>query len=66
MVRLEASYMDFDSSTHHVNRSGDNRCGPEGPNRPRPCEVAHSVGTIRATIVHRFGNDLGTGIRPGS
>ncbi len=55
MVRLEASYMDFGSSTHYVNRSGNNRCGPEGLNRPCPYEVAHSVGTIRAAIVHRFG-----------
>ena len=27
-LRLGGSYLDFGRSTHYVNRSGDNRCGP--------------------------------------
>ena len=41
-LRLEGSYMDFGSSTHPVNHSGGNRCGPEGPQR-RPASTTWST-----------------------
>ncbi len=53
-VRLEGLYMEFGKSTHYVNHSGDNRCSPEGPNRPCPYEIDHALGMVRLGITYRF------------
>ena len=53
-LRLEGSYMDFGSSTHRVNRSGGNRCGPDGPQKPCLYDIEHALGVVRLAIVRRF------------
>ena len=53
-VRLEGSYLDFGSSGHEVNRSGNGRCGPGNPRRPCPYRVENTLGLIRLAIIRRF------------
>ena len=55
-LRLEGSYMDFGQSTHRVNHSGDNRCWPDGPQRPCLYELEHALGVVRLAVVYRFGS----------
>ena len=54
-IRLEGLYMDFGQSTHHVNHSGNNRCGPDGPQRPCPYKIDNELGMVRLGITYRFG-----------
>ena len=54
-VRLEGLYMEFGKTTHYVNHSGGNRCGPGGPQRPCPYEIDHALGMVRLGITYRFG-----------
>ena len=54
-LRLGGSYLDFGRSTHYVNRSGDNRCGPEGGRRPCPYNIENNLGILRLAIIYRFG-----------
>ena len=53
-LRLEGSYLDFGRSKHYVNRSGNNRCGAEGPRRPCPYSVENKLGIVRLAIIRRF------------
>ncbi len=55
-VRLEGLYMDFGRSTHHVNHSGNNRCGPGGLHKPCPYKIDNALGVIRLAITYRFGH----------
>lgn len=54
-LRIEGSYLDFGRRTRHVNRSGNNRCGPDGPNRACPYRVKNRLGMVRLAVVYRFG-----------
>lgn len=54
-VRLEGLYMDFGTSTHRVNHSGNNRCGPGGPQRPCPYAFDNELGLVRLGLTYRFG-----------
>ena len=55
-LRLDGSYVDFGRSTHHVNRSGNNRCCGNGtPRRPVSYDISNRLGIVRAAIVYRFG-----------
>ena len=55
-LRLDGSYVDFGRSTHHVNRSGNNRCcGAGTPRRPVSYDISNRLGIVRAAIVYRFG-----------
>lgn len=54
-VRLEGLYMDFGRSTHYVNHSGNNRCGPDGPNRPCAYKIDNALGVVRLALTYRFG-----------
>ena len=54
-LRLGGSYLDFGRSTHYVNRSGDNRCGPGVPRRPCPYNIENNLGIVRLAIIYRFG-----------
>ena len=55
-LRLDGSYVDFGRSTHHVNRSGNNRCcGTGTPRRPVSYDISNRLGIVRAAIVYRFG-----------
>ena len=38
ILRLEGSYINFGESSYEVNHSGNNICGPGGPNRPCPLQ----------------------------
>ena len=51
-LRLGGSYLDFGRSTHYVNRSGDNRCGPEVPRRPCPYNIENNLGLVRLAIIY--------------
>ncbi len=55
-VRLEGLYMDFGRSTHFVNHSGNNRCGPGGLQKPCPYKIDNALGVIRLAITYRFGH----------
>lgn len=54
-LRIDGSYLDFGQRTRHVNRSGNNRCGPDGPNRACPYRVKNRLGMVRLAVVYRFG-----------
>ena len=54
-VRLEGLYMEFGKSTHYVNHSGGNRCGPDGLQQPCPYKIDHALGVVRLGITYRFG-----------
>ena len=54
-LRIEGLYMDFGRSTHYVNRSGNNRCGPENPRRSCPYDVENRLGIVRLAIIYSFG-----------
>lgn len=54
-LRVEGSFLDFGWSTHTVNHSGNNSCGPGNPRRPCPYEVRNQMGMIRFGLIHRFG-----------
>ncbi len=54
-VRLEGLYLDFGRSTHYVNRSGNNACGPGMPRRACPYEIDNKLGIVRLGIIWRFG-----------
>ena len=53
-LRLDGSYLDFGSSTYHVNRSGNNSCGPGNPRRPCPYNIENRLGVVRLAIMYRF------------
>ena len=55
-LRLDGSYLDFGRDTYYVNRSGDGRCGRDGPRRPCPYQVENRVGIVRLAVIHRFGS----------
>jgi len=55
MLRVEGAYLDFGWSTHTVNHSGNNSCGPGNPRRPCPYRVRNQLGLIRFGLIHRFG-----------
>ena len=54
-LRLGGSYLDFGRSPHHVNRSGDNSCGPDGPRRACLYEIGNRLGIVSLAIIRRFG-----------
>ena len=55
-LRLEGSYLDFGESTHHANRSGNNRCcGAGTPRRPVSYRIENRLGIVRLALIHRFG-----------
>ena len=55
-MRLEGLYMDFGRSTHYVNHSGNNHCGPDGLQKPCPYKIDNALGVIRLAITYRFGH----------
>ena len=55
LIRLEGLHMDFGETTHLVNRSGNNRCGANGPNRPCPYRIENEISVVRLAFVRYFG-----------
>lgn len=53
-LRLGGSHLDFGRSAHHVNKSGNNRCGRGGPLIPCPYKLRNKLGMIRISIIRRF------------
>ena len=54
-LRLEGAYLDFGRSTHHANRSGDDRCcGRGSPRRPVLYTIDNRLGMVRLAVVRRF------------
>lgn len=54
-LRLEGVYVDFGSSTHISNRSGDNRCCGNGtPRRPVSYRVDNHLAVLRLALIRSF------------
>ena len=54
-LRFESSYLDFGRNGYYVNRSGDNRCGRGGAQRPCLYEVENRFHVMRVGLTRRFG-----------
>ncbi len=54
VVRLEGLHLDFGKNHHHVNRSGNNPCGPGGPREPCLYRVENELEVFRLAITHRL------------
>ena len=55
VMRFEGLHLDFGRSGHHVNRSGNNSCGPGGPREPCPYRVENQFDVFRLAITRRLG-----------
>ena len=54
-LRLEGLYMEFESSVHNVNHSGDGRCGPGNARMACPFGFDSDLTIIRLGAVREFG-----------
>ena len=54
-LRLEALYMEFESSIHNVNHSGDGRCGPGNARMPCPFGFESDLTIFRLGAVRELG-----------
>ena len=54
-LRLDGAFLAFGPTTHEVNRSGNNRCGPGNPQRACLYAVDHELGVARLGFIYRFG-----------
>ena len=54
LLRLEGSYLDFGRSTHEVNRSANDHCGPGNPRRPCPYRVENKLSILRLALIRQF------------
>ena len=54
-LRLDGAYLAFGGTTHEVNRTGNNRCGPGNLQRACLYAVDHELGVARLGVVYRFG-----------
>ena len=52
--RLDGSYLGFGRSTHRVNRSGNNPCGPGGPREACRYRVENHLAILRLAVIRRF------------
>ena len=52
--RLDGSYLGFGRSTHRVNRSGNNPCGPGGPREACRYRVENHLVILRLAVIRRF------------
>lgn len=55
MARLEGLHLDFGRNDHHVNHSGNNACGPEGPRRPCPYKIENELDVFRLVFTRQLG-----------
>ena len=53
-LRLEGLYMEFESSLHNVNHSGDGRCGPGNARMPCPFGFDNDLTIIRLGVVREL------------
>ena len=51
---VDGSYLGFGRSTHYFNRSGNNPCGPGGPEEACPYKVENDLAILRLAIIRRF------------
>ena len=54
-IRSEWLHLDFGQNVHHVNRSGNNPCGPGGPREPCPYKVENELDVFRLAVTHWLG-----------
>ena len=54
-VRLDGAYFDFGAGRYRVNRSGNNRCGPGGPQAPCTYSTDNRLTALRVAVIYRFG-----------
>ena len=55
VVRLEGLRLDFGRNDHVVNHSGNNTCGPGGPQRPCPYKIENELDVFRLVVARRLG-----------
>ena len=55
MLRVDGTYADFGESTHYVNRSADDTCGPANQRRPCTYEIENRFRFVRLAVIYRFG-----------
>jgi len=55
VARLEGLHLDFGRNDHHVNHSGNNACGPEGPRRPCPYKIENELDVFRLVFIRQLG-----------
>lgn len=53
-LRLEGLNLDFGHNTYSVNHSGNNRCGPDNPQRPCFYDVENKLNIVRLAVIHRY------------
>ena len=54
-MRFEGLHLDFGRSGHHVNRSGNNPCGPGGPREPCLYRAENELDVFRLAITRPLG-----------
>ena len=54
-MRFEGLHLDFGRNVHHVNRSGNNPCGPGGPREPCPYKVENELDVFRLAVTRWLG-----------
>ena len=55
-LRLDGAYFDFGSERYRVNRSRNNRCGPQGPSAPCTYAIGNRMTALRVAVIYRFGH----------
>ena len=55
-LRLDGAYFDFGSDRYRVNRSGNNTCGPQGPQAPCTYAIGNRMTALRVAVIYRFGH----------
>lgn len=53
-LRVDGSYFEFGKRRYRVNLSGNNTCGPGGPNTACSYIVRNRLGILRLALVYRF------------
>ena len=53
-LRMEGIYINLGEDTYHVNHSGGNSCGPNGPRRPCSYTIKNEISILRLVIIRQF------------
>ena len=53
-LRMEGVYINLGEDTYHVNHSGGNSCGPNGPRRPCSYTIKNETSILRLVVIRQF------------
>ncbi len=56
MFRLEGAYYDYGQHSYQVNKSRNNRCGPDRPREPCSYSIDNRLTVLRIGFVYQFGH----------